>query len=152
INVLEEYDQHGRIVDAGDDAADAAYRAWLNDTHHNTSSILVAADNATVNELNVRAQHDLVKAGRIDLNNTVELRHETFAGIGDKLLARRNDRQITDDSGAFITNGTRLIVQDINPDGSAIATNESTGAHIVLDPDYLASSTELGYAITAHRA
>src|SRR5699024_12558014 len=96
--------------------------------------------------------HDLANAGRIDLNNTVELRHDTFAGIGDKLLARRNDRQITDDSGAFITNGTRLIDQDINPDGSAVSTNESTGASIVLDPDDLASSTVLGYAITAHRA
>lgn len=152
VTVLDEYDQHGRIVDAGDDAAEAAYRAWLDDTQQDTSSILVAADNAMVNELNVRAQHDLANAGRIDLNNTVELRHDTFAGIGDKLLARRNDRQITDDSGAFITNGTRLIVQDINSDGSAVATNESTGASIVLDPDYLASSTELGYAITAHRA
>src|SRR5699024_11494715 len=112
-----------------------------------TASILVPAVSATLNELNVRAQHDLANAARIDLNNTVELRHDTFAGIGDKLLARRNDRQITDDSGAFITNGTRLIVQDINPDGSAVDTNESTWASIVLDLDYLASSSVFSYVI-----
>src|SRR5699024_3946532 len=55
VTALDEYAQHGRIVDAGDDAADAAYRAWLDDTQQDTSSILVAADNAMVNELDVRA-------------------------------------------------------------------------------------------------
>ncbi|NWN87253.1 MAG: relaxase domain-containing protein [Micrococcaceae bacterium] len=151
-SALELYEDAGRIVDAGDDAADAAYHAWLEDTRQDTSTILVAADNATVTDLNVRAQHDLAEAGVIDLNDTVTLKNNTFAGIGDKLLARRNERQLTDASGAFITNGTRLILDDIHADGSAIATNESTGASIVLDPDYLASSTELGYAVTAHRA
>lgn len=152
IKVLEEYEQHGRIIDAGDDVADAAYQAWLTDTQDGTSSILVAADNLTVTDLNVRAQHDLAEAGVIDLNETVTLRHDTFAGVGDKLLARRNDRQLTDDSGAFITNGTRLILESVHADGSAVATNESTGATIVLDADYLESCTELGYAVTAHRA
>lgn len=152
ISVLKEYAEHGRITDAGNDAADAAYRAWLEDTNEETSTILVAADNATVKDLNVRAQHDLAEGGHIDLEHTVTLQHDTFAGIGDKLLARRNNRQLTDESGAFITNGTRLIVQDIHSDGSALAINESTGASIVLDPDYLQNSTELGYAITAHRA
>src|SRR5699024_7961591 len=63
IDVLEEYAQHGRIIDAGDDAAGAAYQAWLSDTQGGTSSILVAADNLTVTDLNVRAQHDLAEAG-----------------------------------------------------------------------------------------
>src|SRR5690625_2261169 len=152
ITALDEYEQAGRIINAGDDAADAAYQAWLEDTYQDTSSILVAADNVTVTDLNVRAQHDLAKAGVINLDDTVTLKNDTFAGLGDKLLARRNDRQLTDESGEFITNGTRLILQDIRPDGSAVATNESTGASIILDPDYLASSTELGYAVTAHRA
>lgn len=152
VSVLKEYEENGRIIDADDDAADVAYRAWLGDTYDDTSTILVAADNATVKDLNVRAQHDLADAGHIDLEQVVTLQHDTFAGIGDKILARRNNRQLTDDSGAFITNGTRLIVQEIHDDGSALATNESTGANIVLDPDYLETSTELGYAITAHRA
>lgn len=149
---LDLYEKAGRIVDAGDDAADAAYHAWLDDTRQDTATILVAADNATVTDLNVRAQNDLADVGIIDLNDTVTLKNDTFAGVGDKLLARRNDRQLTDASGAFITNGTRLVLDEIHTDGSATATNESTGATIVLDPDYLASSTELGYAVTAHRA
>ena len=152
VRVLDDYEAQGRIIDAGDDAAGVAYQAWLHDSEQGTSSILIAADNLTVTDLNVRAQHDLAKTGMIDLNETVTLRYDTFAGVGDKLLARRNDRQLTDESGAFITNGTRLILETVHADGSAVATNESTGAKIVLDPDYLASSTELGYAVTAHRA
>ena len=152
IKALEEYEHHGRIIDAGDDAADAAYNAWLDDTHHDKSTILIAADNGSVKDLNTRAQHDLAAQGHVDLSDTVTLKHDTFAGRGDKLLARRNARKLRDDSGAFITNGTRLILNDITDDGSAVATNESTGASIVLDPDYLESSTELGYAVTAHRA
>src|SRR5699024_11784204 len=97
-------------------------------------------------------KHASAPAAVTNLDDTITLKNDTLAGIGDKLLARRNDRQLTDESGAFITNGTRLILQDIHPDGSAQATNESTGASIILDPDYLASSTELGYAVTAHRA
>ncbi|WP_298041851.1 helicase C-terminal domain-containing protein, partial [uncultured Citricoccus sp.] len=55
-------------------------------------------------------------------------------------------------TGAFIANGTRLTLTGINPDGSAVARNETTGGAVTLDPDYLASSTELGYATTAHRS
>ncbi|RKW98954.1 hypothetical protein D9C01_13340, partial [Corynebacterium diphtheriae] len=55
-------------------------------------------------------------------------------------------------TGAFIANGTRLTLTAINPDGSAHAVVDGTGGTVTLDPDYLASSTELGYATTAHRA
>lgn len=68
------------------------------------------------------------------------------------ILARRNDRSLRDETGAFIANGTRLTLTGINPDGSAVARNETTGGAVTLDPDYLASSTELGYATTAHRS
>src|SRR5699024_5080409 len=150
--VLATYFDQDRIIDAGDRAEDMAYQAWLADTRNGHASILVAANNRTVNELNMQAQLDLANDGLVDLENTVDLRHGTFAGIGDRLLARQNNRNLHDSSGAFITNGTRLVVTGINPDGSVEATNETTQAHIVLDPDYLASSTELGYAVTAHRA
>src|SRR5699024_10885909 len=71
---------------------------------------------------------------------------------GDVLLARRNDRTICDESGAFIANGTRLTLTDVNPDGSAVAENQNTGAKIILNSEYLSDSTELGYATTDHRS
>lgn len=152
-DVLETYDEQGRLHgDPKQDAADTAYRAWLNDKREGLSTILIASDNTTVADLNTRAQLDLIEAGLVDIDTTVTLRSEVRAGVGDEVLARRNDRSLRDDTGAFIANGTRLTLTGINPDGSAQATNESTGGTVTLDVDYLASSTELGYATTAHRS
>lgn len=152
-DVLETYDEQGRLHgDPKQDAADTAYRAWLNDKREGLSTILIASDNTIVADLNTRAQLDLIEAGLVDIDTTVTLRSEVRAGVGDEVLARRNDRSLRDDTGAFIANGTRLTLTGINPDGSAQATNESTGGTVTLDVDYLASSTELGYATTAHRS
>ncbi|WMY80074.1 MobF family relaxase [Citricoccus sp. I39-566] len=152
-DVLGEYAANGRIHGApGQDAADSAYSAWLADKRAGLSTILIASDNATVAELNTRAQADLVASGDVDVEQTVTLRGDATAGAGDLVLARRNDRSLRDATGAFIANGTRLTLTGINPDGSAVARNEATGGAVTLDPDYLASSTELGYATTAHRS
>ncbi|REE02273.1 MobF family relaxase [Citricoccus muralis] len=152
-DVLSEYAANDRIHGApGEDAADSAYSAWLADKRAGLSTILIASDNATVAELNTRAQADLVASDDVDVAQTVTLRGEATAGAGDLVLARRNDRSLRDETGAFIANGTRLTLTGINPDGSAVACNETTGGVLTLDPDYLASSTELGYATTAHRS
>ncbi|QCU77953.1 ATP-binding cassette domain-containing protein [Citricoccus sp. SGAir0253] len=152
-DVLGEYAANGRIHGApGEDAADSAYSAWLADKRAGLSTILIASDNTTVAELNTRAQADLVASGDVDVEQTVTLRGQATAGAGDLVLARRNDRSLRDATGAFIANGTRLTLTGINPDGSAAARNEATGGAVTLDPDYLASSTELGYATTAHRS
>ncbi|MBB4734716.1 conjugative relaxase-like TrwC/TraI family protein [Micrococcus cohnii] len=152
-DVLETYAEHGRIHGDKDvDAADAAYSAWLTDKHQGLSTILIASDNATVADLNARAQADLVAEGLVDIETTVTLRSDVTAGVGDEVLARRNDRSLRDSTGQFIANGTRLTLTSIQSDGSAEAVVDSTGGTVTLDPDYLASSTELGYASTAHRA
>src|SRR5699024_9601089 len=96
-------------------------------------SILIAADNETVAQLNAQARTDLVAAGDVDDSEVVTLREGVTAGRGDVLLARRNDRTICDESGAFIANGTRLTLTDVNPDGSAVAENQNTGAKIILN-------------------
>ncbi|NUL44094.1 relaxase domain-containing protein [Cellulosimicrobium funkei] len=151
--VLTEYAANDRIHGApGEDAADSAYSAWLADKRAGLSTILIASENATVAELNTRAQADLVASGDVDVEQTVTLRGEATAGAGDLVLARRNDRSLRDETGAFIANGTRLTLTGINPNGSATARNETTGGVLTLDSDYLASSTELGYATTAHRS
>ena len=48
-----EYVQRGRVHAGNRDAmTDAAYTAWLQDTRHGATSLLVAADSDTVRELN----------------------------------------------------------------------------------------------------
>lgn len=151
--VLDTYDEHGRIHgDTEQDAAENAYQAWLADIRAGQTSILIAQTNTTVTDLNTRAQTELVSTGQVNIDTTVTLRGEAFAGIGDKLLARRNNRNLRDDTGTFIANGTHLEITAIHPDGSAQATNLRTGGEVTLDPDYLTESVELGYATTAHRS
>lgn len=162
---LQEYADHGRIHgDTDSDAADDAYARWKADhqafRQHNEenpdasvrSSILIASDNETVEQLNQRAHADRVAAGEVDIEKTVTVRGGTESGVGETLLARKNDRSLRDSNGEFIANGTRLTVIGVRPDGSAEAEVESTGASVTLDKGYLADSVELGYAVTAHRA
>lgn len=96
-------------------------------------------------DLNQRAQADLVAAGRVDPEaGQVRLRADAHAHIGDLLLARKNNRQLTDENGDFIKNGSRLTLAAIHPDGSVTATREETGTTARLSADYLAESVELG--------
>lgn len=151
--VLTTYDEAGRLHGDPDiDPADAAYTAWKADRDAGQKSILIAPTTSTVAELNARAHHDLVESGEVDIESTVEVRDEALAGVGEVLLARKNNRQLRDSAGEFIANGTRLTVEEILPDGAVHATVESNQATITLDPDYLRDSVELGYACTAHRA
>nr|WP_232532685.1 MobF family relaxase [Nesterenkonia alkaliphila] len=152
-SVLAEYDDAGRLHgDPDTDAADAAYQAWKSDQDQGKGSILIASDNQAVADLNARAHADLVASGQVDITRTVQLRNTVEAGIGDVLLARKNNRNLRDSSGEFIANGTRLKITQIRDDGAAEATVESNGATVVLDADYLQANVEHGYACTAHRA
>ncbi|WP_426979947.1 MobF family relaxase (plasmid) [Pseudarthrobacter sp. O4] len=152
-DILATYLEQGRIHGCPEGTApDRAYQAWMEDTKEDiTASLLIAGDNGTVNDLNIRAQLDLAAAGRVNLETSVNLR-SGVAGTGDLILARQNDRRLKDSEGHFIKNGTRLAVTTIRPDGSVTATRTDTGALIELDPDYLHASVELGYACTSHRS
>lgn len=150
--VLQKYDEEGRLHgDPDSDATEAAYAAWKDDQDEGRSTILIAADNATVAELNARAHLDRVAAGTVDVEHTAHLRDGNDCGAGDVILARRNDRRLRDSGGAFVTNGTRMTVTRVRADGALDAVVDGSGATIVLDADYVAGSLELGYASTAHR-
>lgn len=101
--VVDEFTKNGRIHgDPDPEAADTAYTAWKTDRDVGMSSIPIASDNETVAALNDRAHTDLVAASIVDITTQVSLRADVPAGIGDLLLARRNDRSIRDSTGAFV--------------------------------------------------
>jgi hypothetical protein len=103
--------------------------------------------------LNERAQADLVVQGVVDAEQTILLRDGLRAGRGDTIIARRNDRYITDSNGDYIRNGTMLDIEYVGKrDGSLVAIRRDTGATIRLRLDYVEASVELGYATTAHRS
>ncbi|MCO4239426.1 relaxase domain-containing protein [Pseudarthrobacter sp. MDT3-28] len=151
---IQDYNSRGRIHAGTYDAmVDAAYDRWNTDVQAGRSSILIAPDNDTVAMLNERAQADLVTTGRVDPESTVVLSDGLHAGRGDRILARRNDRRLTDFTGDFIRNGTLITITEAPAlVGSVTGTRLDTSATITLTSRYLAESVELGYATTAHRS
>ncbi|MEO5318145.1 MobF family relaxase [Arthrobacter sp. CC3] len=153
-DAIADYDSHGRIQHGVHlDMVDQAYLRWQTDILAGKSSILIAADNDTVGMLNQRAQADRVVQGAVDTEDSVPLSDGVHAGTGDTVIARRNDRAITDSSGDFIRNGTMLdVVRTGRRNGALTAVRRDTGATISLSRDYVEASVELGYATTAHRS
>ncbi len=154
MTAIQAYAAHGRFCH-GDyvEMIDQAYERWAADIHAGVSSILIAPDNDTVTVLNERAHAELVGQGRVDAVRTVGLSDGLSAGRGDIIIARKNDRRLTDDSGDFIRNGTLIkITAKPGHDGSVLGRRLDTRASIRLSSEYLAEATELGYATTAHRS
>lgn len=154
VGAIADYERHQRLEHGAYlDMVDHAYSNWQADISAGKSSILIAADNDTVSMLNERAQADRAIQGAVDAEHTVPLSDGLRAGTGDTVIARRNDRHITDSSGDYIRNGTMLdVVSTGRRDGSITAVRRDTGATVTLHRDYVESSVELGYATTAHRS
>ncbi|GGG59888.1 hypothetical protein GCM10011374_23420 [Kocuria dechangensis] len=154
------YTEHRRIV-AGDHEAmtDAALRAWITDTQAGKRSLLIATDNATVTELNARAQAARIATGDLDATgSSVVLRDGLTAHAGDVVVTRRNDRTLALNGGKdFVKNNDVWTVHSINAgkgEGRERVTlrHRIHGGKITLDADYLHRHGQLGYAATVHRA
>lgn len=148
-DVLKKYLDNDRITTA-DNALDSAYKAWLIDRDLGKTSVLIAGSNASVLELNNRAQADLMESGKLDSTTPITISTGT-AYPGDTVLARLNNRHLTDENGDFIKNGTRLIITSATA-SSINAVREDTGAPISIPKAYAETSIELGYACTIHRS
>ncbi len=163
--VLTEYAAHDRIRSGeADQMTDQAYTAWLADTRTGLTSVLIAADNDTVVELNRRAQADLITAGQVDDTATTPVRHGLSVGVGDVVVTRRIDRTQADGTppatgrrgDGFVRNGQRWQVERAHGDGSLTVrlqtVSQSGTVPITLSAAYVRDHVDLGYATTAHRA
>ncbi|WP_197493175.1 MobF family relaxase [Kocuria sp. ICS0012] len=148
------YLENRRVV-AGDTEAmtDTALRAWITDTEAGKRSLLIATDNATVTELNARAQAARIATGALDATGeSVVLRDGLVAHAGDVVVTRRNDRSLQLNGGKdFVKNNDVWTVEKVGGD-SATLCHTGHGGKITLDAEYLAQHTQLGYAATVHRA
>jgi conjugative relaxase-like TrwC/TraI family protein len=155
---LDIYAKHGRI-NGGDYEAmlDAAHAAWAADRATGRHSLLVAADNATVTDLNQRARTALIAAGQVTADG-VELRDGTTASVGDLVVTRQNARRIRTGDGRWVRNGDTWQVIHVHSDGALTVrkagaeSDLSKRSQVVLDQHYVAEHVQLGYATTAHRA
>jgi conjugative relaxase-like TrwC/TraI family protein len=155
---LVTYAGHGRINGGDRDTMlDVAHAAWAADRAAGRNSLLVAADNATVTDLNQRARTALVAAGRVSTDG-VELRDGTTAGIGDVIVTRENARRIHATDGRWVRNGDTWQITAVHADGALTVREARSGGdrnksrEVLLDAHYVAEHVQLGYAITAHRA
>jgi len=160
---LDAYAAHGRFTDGNADVMiHAAHQAWKSDQARGLTSLLIAADNETVQALNLTVRADLIEAGQVRADG-VPLHDGTVAGFGDRIITRRVDRRLpdgtapnvrTDDRGrfaeGFVKNGTVFTITQVRRDG-AIRAQVSGGQPVIIPADYTAQHVELGYAVTAHR-
>ncbi|WP_053004859.1 MobF family relaxase [Kocuria sp. SM24M-10] len=148
------YLENRRVV-AGDTEAmtDTALRAWITDTQAGKRSLLIATDNATVTELNARAQAARIATGALDATGkSVVLRDGLTAHTGDVVVTRRNDRTLQLNGGKdFVKNNDVWTVEKVGAD-TATLRHTGHGGKITLGADYLAQHGQLGYAATVHRA
>ncbi len=151
--VIDMYRARDRIHEGShDDMLDAVFSAWSTDTLENgLDSVMIAPDNTTVAALNERAQTRMRQLGRARTSTLTPLRDQTQAGAGDTILARKNARAITDETGDFIRNGTLMTVETVTHK-YVVARRHDNNSTIMLPTTWCEKNVELGYAMTAHRA
>lgn len=150
-DAIGSYEQHGRIhAGEQDSMLDAAYRAWLADETAGKRSLLLAGDAATVAALNARARAEFVSLGQVH-EKGVPLGSGAVAGVGDRVVTRRNDRTLSSEH-SFVKNGDLWTVTDARKDGCLVVQRPTGGPVIALPAGYVADHVDLGYATTAYRA
>jgi len=148
---LRYYDHHQRIHDGDHDTmVEAAYSAWVADETAGKTSLLLAGDVDTVRALNARARADLTAAGRVAPTGT-ELHDGLEAGVGDRVVARRNDRHLTV-GPRWVKNGDTFTVTHRHDDGALTVQRPNGGPSVTLPASYVREHVELAYATTAFRA
>jgi conjugative relaxase-like TrwC/TraI family protein len=126
----------------GVDAEADAVRLWSAacDEYGVDEVVLICRDNQRRDRLNDAARTLLVERG--ELGEAVEIAGREWA-VGDRVIARRNDR------GRDLDNGMRGTVVDVNED-RGLTVRIDAGENRQLDPEYVAGHLEHAYALTGH--
>ncbi|MGW6144404.1 MobF family relaxase [Streptomyces sp. NPDC055140] len=148
------YRDKGRITAGNYEAmCDMVFAAWAKDLSKGGTSLMTAADTATVTALNLRAQAWHIEAGNVDTSQATALRTGQRAHVGDVIVTRLNRRRMTVRGGRdFVKNGDTWRVQKILPGGDVVVRHTQHHGRIRLPAAYMAAQCELGYASTIHRS
>ncbi|MFI1701417.1 MobF family relaxase [Streptomyces bobili] len=148
------YRTKNRIIAGNYEAmCDMVFTAWAKDLGKGLTSLMTAADTATVTELNLRAQAWHIEAGTVDTTRAAALRAGQRAHVGDVVVTRLNRRRMTVRGGKdFVKNGDTWTIAKILPGGDVVVRHTQHRGRIRLPADYMAAQCELGYASTIHRA
>lgn len=131
-----------------------ALDGWAADGEAGRNSLLVAATCEDVDLLNEVAQKSLIDSGDLQATGPVaRLSGTQQAYVGDVVLTRRNDYQLTTDADDVVRNGQRWAVENVHQDGSVTARRQDeSNATVTLPGSYVREHVQLGYASTGHAA
>jgi DNA primase catalytic core len=151
VEALGFYLDRGR-VHVGDlgSVTNQVFDAWQTDRRQGLDAIMLAPTRELVAELNQRARTHRLQ-GTIPPHE-VELADGLCASVGDVIITRTNDRRMRTSNTDWVKNGDRWTITTITGDGALRARHTRSRRTVVLPPDYVASSVELGYASTVHAA
>lgn len=110
--------------------------------HGPTAVVMIARDNTTREQLNTTARARLLADGLL-AGDGVRIGGRDWA-VGDRVIARRNDRRID------IDNGTTATITNLATDGGGVVLRTDAGQERVLDRAYVSEHLEHAYAITGH--
>nr|AXV46671.1 conjugal transfer protein TraA, relaxase [Arthrobacter sp.] len=147
------YRKNGRIVGGDVETMTAeVFEAWQKDTNAGKNSVMMAFDNTTVTELNVRAQSYRLATGQISEGPGATLRDGLTAHVGDVVVTRKNNRRMSLNQGKdFVKNNDVWTVTGVHEDGSLSVKHRDHAGSTTLPGAYVQESTMLGYASTIHR-
>ncbi|HEV7949449.1 MAG TPA: MobF family relaxase, partial [Glaciihabitans sp.] len=129
------------------------FSSWQSDTTAGLHSVMLAQQNATVAELNLRAQAFRMGQGHVKGTESVLLRDGLTAHRGDTVVSRINNSELKVSGGRdIVKNGDLWTVEKTHRNGTLSVINQNSGGKITLPKNYVLNAIELGYASTIHRA
>ena len=145
------YETHGRITPGVLDAHLAGIaQDWLTLTAAGRTVAITASSNQHVDALNNTIQHARLHAGHMDPAIAVPIGSGERAHVGEIVVTRRNDRNLTTSSGETVRNREQWLVTAIHREGALAVEKVDGRGTVILPADYVAQHLRLGYAATEH--
>jgi DNA primase catalytic core len=145
------YLDNGRVhIGDLDGLTRAVFDSWKADRAEGRDAIMLAPTRELVGQLNEKA-----RAHRLDGRRSgreVTLADGNSASAGDTIITRLNNRRLRVSRTDWVKNGDRWTVLKVGTGGRLTAQNTTHRRIVTLPADYVAESTELGYATTVHGA
>jgi Ti-type conjugative transfer relaxase TraA len=145
----DAYRDHGRLVarPTADELRETLVEDWWEATRRPDTSdaVMIAHRRTDVADLNALARDRMRRDGRLGEDELLA-GSRAFA-VGDRVIARRNDRR------ADVVNGMRAEVVGVDMDARSVAVRVADGTERTLASEYLDDGwLDHGYALTAHAA
>jgi conjugative relaxase-like TrwC/TraI family protein len=149
---LDFYIENQRIrTGSRDGMTEAAYQGWRADMLAGKKTILTAATGIDTTRLSAQAREDRVAAGQVEVDG-VELRDGNFAGAGDWIITRDNNRKLLTHGGRdFVKNGDGWTVLVRHDDGALTVEHDKHKGRLTLPAEYVREHVQLLYASTVIR-